>query len=251
MDKNLMTRRFAKSAQSYNQRAEAQLQVARRMIQLLQPYIKKGVGKVVEIGCGTGLLSRMLIDTFVPRKLIMNDISKEMEKHCADILINSNNFFVAIDAEQWVLPTGIDLLTSCSTFQWFHQLGGFFEKAFVSLKNDGLFAFSIFGQNNVHEISSITGKSLHYFTLFELSEMLKKEGFSILCAKEEKIVLLFDTPKDVLSHLKQTGVNSITKQKWTKSTLQNFSEQYIEHFSCKNGQVSLTYHPMYLICRKV
>ena len=250
MDKNLIMSRFSKSAQSYNDGAEAQQKVARRMIDLLSPYVENSVKRVVEIGCGTGIYSRLLIESFSPQHFTINDICEEMEQHCADILTQKNHSFIACDAEQWELPQQIDLLTSCSTFQWFRHLNVFFQKAYTALNNNGVFAFSIFGKENLREISSLTGHSLRYFTLSELSEMLSKIGFSILCAEEEKIVLTFNTPKDVLFHMKRTGVNGIAQQKWTKSTLQRFSENYISDFSVDSGKISLTYHPMYFICRR-
>ena len=250
MDKSLMISRFSKSAQSYNNDAEAQQQVVRHMIHLLQPYVESGVQRVVEIGCGTGIYSRLLIESFAPQHFTINDICQEMEQHCADMLVPENHSFIACDAEQWELPQQIDLLTSCSTFQWFQHLDFFFQKAHAVLNNSGIFAFSTFGKENLCEISSLTGHSLHYATLSKLSEMLVQAGFSVLCAQEEKVVLTFDAPKDVLIHMKRTGVNGISKQKWTKSVLQRFSEQYISDFSVDSGQVSLTYHPMYFIAKK-
>jgi malonyl-ACP O-methyltransferase BioC len=250
MDKSLMTSRFSKSAQSYNNDAETQQQVARRVVQMLTPYVENGVQRVVEIGCGTGVYSRLLIEKFAPQHFILNDIVPEMEQHCVDILRHGNYSFIACDAEQWKLPQQIDLLTSCSTFQWFCHLGVFFQKAYTALNNNGVFAFSTFGKENLREINALTGHSLHYVTISEVSEMLLQAGFAILYAEEENIVLTFDIPKDVLLHMKRTGVNGIAKQKWTKSIMQRFSDQYISDFSVENGQVSLTYHPMYFICRK-
>ena len=250
MDKSLIISRFSKSAQSYNSDAEAQQQVARRMIELLQPYVENDVRRVVEIGCGTGVYSRLLIDTFTPQQFTINDICETMKQHCADILAHNNHSFIACDAEQWELPQQIDLLTSCSTLQWFQHLDVVFQKAHTALNDHGIFAFSTFGKENLREISTLTGHSLRYTTLAELSETLSQIGFSVLCAQEEKIVLTFNTPKDVLVHMKRTGVNGIAKQKWTKSTLQRFSEHYIAHFSVDSGKISLTYHPMYFILKK-
>ena len=245
-----MISRFAKSAPSYNNDAEAQQQVACRMINLLQPYLSKGVQRIIEIGCGTGFYSRLLIESFAPKQFTLNDICPEMEAYCGDILRHPNHSFVACDAELWELPQPIDLLTSCSTFQWFFRPQVFFHKAYKALYNNGMFAFSTFGKDNLHEINSLTGLSLHYATMAELSETLSQTGFSILCAQEEKIILTFDSPKEVLLHIKRTGVNGISQQKWTKSTLQCFSERYASNYSVDQGKISLTYHPMYFICRK-
>lgn len=250
MNKKLIISRFSKSAHTYNNEAEAQQKIALNMIQLLQPYVENGVEKVVEIGCGTGIYSRLFVETFNPKNFTINDICQEMNQHCTDILARENYSFIARDAEQWQLPQQIDLLTSCSTFQWFSQLDVFFRKAHTALNSNGLFAFSTFGKENLREISSLTNLSLRYATRQELSEMLTQSGFSVIRAEEEKIVLTFDTPKDVLLHLKRTGVNGISPQKWTKGTLQRFSEQYVTDFSTSGGKVLLTYHPIYFVCGK-
>ena len=220
------------------------------MMRILQSCVENDVQTIVEIGCGTGIYSRMLAEKFSPKNFILNDICQEMNRHCADMLARENYSFTACDAEQWELPQSIDLLTSCSTFQWFSRLDVFFQKAHKALTGNGLFAFSTFGKENLREISCLTGHSLRYATVQELSEMLLQAGFSVIRAEEEKIVLTFDTPKDVLMHMKRTGVNGISAQKWTKSTLQRFSEKYTADFSTENGKVSLTYHPIYIVCRK-
>jgi malonyl-ACP O-methyltransferase BioC len=249
MNKKLIINRFTKAAQSYHNDAKAQQKIARKMISLLQSSVEGKVKSAVEIGCGTGIYSRLLIDAFRPEELIINDIC-EMEQHLTDILTNKNYSFIAHDAEQWDLPQQIDLLTSCSTFQWFGHPGIFFQKAYSALNESGLFAFSTFGKENLYEINNLTGHSLHYSTPPELSETLSRVGFSVLCIEEEKIVLTFDTPKDTLVHIKRTGVNGLSQQKWTKSTLQRFSEKYIENFSDETNKVSLTYHPIYIIVKK-
>jgi malonyl-ACP O-methyltransferase BioC len=249
MNKELIINRFSKAAHSYDNDAVAQKKIALNMIHLLQSYVEDEMGKIVEIGCGTGIYSRLLIDAFRPKELIINDICK-MEQHLTDILTNKNYSFIAHDAEQWELPQQIDLLTSCSTFQWFHDLDAFFQKAYSALNENGLFAFSTFGKENLQEINNLTDCSLHYSTPQELSEMLSQVGFSILCVEEEKIILTFDTPKDALVHIKRTGVNGLSQQKWTQNTLQRFSEKYIEIFSTENGKISLTYHPIYIIAKK-
>ena len=67
--------------------------------------------------------------------------------------------------------------------------------------------------------------------------------------KEEIKTVYFPSPKDVLLHLKRSGVNGITSEKWTKSDLLYFTNQYNKLFKSDYG-VSLTYHPIYIIASK-
>ena len=56
-------------------------------------------------------------------------------------------------------------------------------------------------------------------------------------------ILEFETPKDVLKHIKNTGVNALSDTRWTKSDLINFEEKYPIN---ANGKYSLTYQPIYI-----
>ena len=251
MEKELLIRRFSKAACSYEEDARAQRKIAAKMIRMLSDFVVWKPRHIVEIGCGTGFFSRLLVQYFHPEKFTMNDICREMETCCNDVLAHENYTFIAGDAERWQLPADVDLLASCSTFQWFHHPEIFFRKAFAGLKNGGVFAFSTFGKQNFREIAATTGQSLQYASIQELTQMLLQAGFEINRVEEEEIVLTFNTPKEVLLHMKRTGVNSISPNStWTKSTLQHFSEQYSANFSNAHGKVSLTYHPLYFVCTK-
>ena len=74
--------------------------------------------------------------------------------------------------------------------------------------------------------------------------------FHVLHASEEVATLTFPTPTEVLRHLKQTGVTGTEKRIWTRTRLQQFTEEYIRLFSTTDGQVSLTYHPIYILAKK-
>ena len=67
---------------------------------------------------------------------------------------------------------------------------------------------------------------------------------------EETATLHFPTPTDVLRHLKLTGVTGTEKRIWTRTHLQAFAENYIRLFGQADGQVTLTYHPIYIIAQK-
>ena len=90
---------------------------------------------------------------------------------------------------------------------------------------------------------------LDYLSVEELQALLSPR-FDILYAEEEVISLPFPTPQAVLKHLKQTGVTGTEKRMWTRSRLQSFCKEYTTRFSDAAGNVSLTYHPIYIIARK-
>ncbi len=249
IDKQLVARRFSKAAGTYHEAAVTQQQIACRMMELLRQSLPAGgsLHQVAEIGCGTGFYSRLLQKELHPTRLYLNDICGEMERHCTDVL-NEGAVFLPGDAEQIELPSGSDLITSCSTLQWFEYPEAFFKKCSGALRPGGYLAFSTFGEENMREIRRLTGKGLHYNSLQTLKSVLAPH-FQILYAGEELVVQSFNTAWDVLRHVKQTGVNGMEEHRWGPAAMRYFQEEYTRLFTGANG-VSLTYHPIYIIAKK-
>ena len=134
MDKRLIAERFAKARGTYDREARVQQQVAERMMRLVLQHTGGDAFRfrnVVEFGCGTGSYSSILLHTLKPETLLLNDLCPEMEE-CVENLPSAGGSpqagpsaggtvvrFRAGDAEELDFPTGTDLLTSCSTLQWF------------------------------------------------------------------------------------------------------------------------------------
>ncbi len=157
--------------------------------------------------------------------------------------------FLPCDAETLDFPQGTDLITSCSTLQWFADTERFFARCHRFLSDGGILAFSTFGKKNMREIHTLTGHGLEYLSLDNLKVLLSPR-FEILYAEEEIVSLPFGTPLEVLRHLKQTGVTGTEKRVWTRGRLQSFCDEYIRMCGNDDRSVSLTYHPIYVIARK-
>ena len=97
--------------------------------------------------------------------------------------------------------------------------------------------------------ASVTGTGLSYLPLEWLHGLLTDAGLRAVLAEEEHLTLSFSSPSDVLRHLKHTGVTGITRTAWTPGRLARFSDEYLHRFGTPEGNVTLTYHPVYLIAR--
>lgn len=235
---------------------------------------------IAEFGCGTGCYSRLLLRTLQPETLLLNDLCPEMEECIHDLLTGGGRLprapqagnasgilydadvelygsspattavsFLPCDAETLDFPQGTDLITSCSTLQWFADTERFFARCHHFLSDGGILAFSTFGKKNMREIHTLTGHGLEYLSLDNLKVLLSPR-FEILYAEEEIVSLPFGTPLEVLRHLKQTGVTGTEKRVWTRGRLQSFCDEYIRMCGNDDRSVSLTYHPIYVIARK-
>ena len=259
MDKQLIARRFAKARNTYSQAAQAQRQVAEKMLRFVSHALPLSPQRVVEIGCGTGIYSQLLLQAFHPQTMTLIDLCPEMEPLIHELFsgylaqatppVTPTLRFVAGDAEELPLPAGADLITSCSTIQWFEQPARFLQRCADALRPGGLLALSTFGAANLREIRTLTGHGLHYPSLAEW-QVMAPPTLEWQHLDEEEVTLWFPSPVEVLRHLKETGVTGTEKQMWSRQRLARFTCSYQQQFSTASGQVPLTYHPLYLIGRK-
>lgn len=248
MDKDLIKKRFARAASGYPQAAVVQREVARRMAGMIHTCLPpEAFRRTLEVGCGTGLFTRALLEGARPERLVLNDICPEVEGCFTDLLGRRARFFAG-DAETLAFPAGQTLITSCSAIQWFSRPEAFFDRCRMLLADGGCLAFSTFGRENLREVTSVTGTSLPYRSLEELRRTLSA-SYDLVHSSEDLVRLTFPSPLDVLRHLKQTGVTGIRRQSWTRADLADFCRRYSDNFTVDRA-VSLTYHPIYIIAKK-
>ena len=103
IDKQLVIQRFTKSLKTYNKEAVIQKNIINRLVRDIKDLnLDNKVSKVLEIGCGTGLLTNNLIELFNPNYLLLNDICEGVKNYYNKILFekfNINVDFIIGDAE--------------------------------------------------------------------------------------------------------------------------------------------------------
>ena len=249
INKEEVEQRFWRSRVSYNDNARVQKMVVDRMVPMILSSVERVPEKILEIGCGTGLLTSQLQRTFPSDGLYLNDLVEELCYHAATVNHVPLKHCFPGDVEKLFLPLSFDLIASASTFQWFTTPEETFKKLSKRLEQRGVLVFSTFGKFNLREIRLTTGGGLDYRNKEELEKMLKPY-FEIELIEEEFHMLEFDTPLAVLQHLKKTGVNvSGDPTIWTKGRVDAFIKDYNARFAI-DGKVALTYHPLYFVCRR-
>ncbi|MDR3245360.1 MAG: malonyl-ACP O-methyltransferase BioC [Prevotellaceae bacterium] len=249
MNNSLIKRKFGKSTDTYDENAYAQKEIVEKLVVLIKDFYPHIPANILEIGCGTGLLTRKILSVFEDAQYYLNDINEKAEPMMHNLFRKNNYIFIAGDAQLTDFPNGIDLLASASTIQWFDNLSAFAEKARQSLLDGGYMFLSTFGKNNLKEIREITGTGLEYLSTDNLKDLFSA-GFEILHLSEDEIPVVFDSATEILSHLRSTGVNAnCSGIMRTQSGLKSFCNKYDKMFSNEN-KVILTYHPIYLALKK-
>lgn len=136
-----------------------------------------------------------------------------------------------------------EAIASASAMQWFDSPERWLQNAALTLADGGIIAISTFGPDNMRELTSVTRLPLRYYTTDELSSMIP-DGCNIITMEEERIVKNFDSPREVLNHLKLTYVNAMRRH---GTNIRDILSRY----PLTDGKATLTYHPIYLIIKKV
>lgn len=131
--------------------------------------------------------------------------------------------------------------------QWISEIEPLMQKLKSALNPGGVLAFTTFGEQNYKEIKDTTGLALNYLKTDTLIQLYEK-FFSIEYMEEKTETLLFDTPMDVLKHIKDSGTNGIHTINWTVKKLKDFEKFYSLKFN-QNDKVKLTYNPIYVILK--
>lgn len=250
IDKADIRCRFRRSVESYDENAIVQKRIVNKLCNLLQEYVRPAPVGILEIGCGTGLLTSALLKKFPVHELFINDLVLEMCRKTADRCDIPENRCIVGDIESVPLAGLYGIIVSSSTFQWLAQPASTIKKLSGCLESGGLLAFSTFGQDNLKELREVSGQGLSYLSSSRWQEILSSH-FDILYRGEDKHTLYFNAPLEILRHVKNTGVNATAvPQIWTKGQIDRFSQKYSSSWGMNEKGYPLTYHPVYWICRK-
>jgi len=251
VNKSLIKSRFFQSIQTYDENAFVQKEMSAKLGELIRLFCGSHFNKILEIGCGTGMLTQKIARNLIYNQLFVNDLVGEYFELLKGKLNGSFCQIKFFEGDIETIPwpdQDLDLIVSGATFQWLDDLEKFLKLSAKHLNHEGYICFSSFGQDNFIEIRNITGEGLNYPDYQKLFSKIS-DDFEILHFSEEIIPVTFKNPVEVIKHIKYTGVNALKQQKWNKTELNDFLMAYEKQCSNEYG-VELTYHPVYGVLKK-
>ena len=204
--KQKIIKSFNSSAYSYNTAADIQPYVAEQLALRLHDLKAQSV---LEIGCGTGLLSQYLPRYFSGAAILLTDIAPAMVEHCQQRMSGLANIrFQQLDGEAICLTEKFDLITSCMTFHWFLNLNESLEKIISQLNPGGHLLFSALGENSLFEWREICDLHAIAATPQFISQHSLQQLFPGLKIQVELVKQFYSNAYDFLTTLKLIGARA-------------------------------------------
>ncbi|MGH1426759.1 MAG: malonyl-ACP O-methyltransferase BioC [Arenicella sp.] len=255
---------FSRSLKTYDDNAFVQLEIAQTLVKILLDEFASNEQAAVfesafEIGCGTGFLTKALLENCEVKKLLLNDLVEDCEpvvEHMISKVLGSDLSwdFLAGDVNTLPLPGNHHLVCSASALQWVNNMSALLLRLEQCLAPNGWLLLSSFSTRHFSQLREIsvemknTSHDLTYLNHDDWRDLLD-ERFVVKNIQTHTITLTFDSVEDVLRHLRNTGVNGNARQQWSPARMKQFVQLYTSKFA-QNGQYPLSYEPIYIFAQK-
>jgi malonyl-CoA O-methyltransferase len=198
---------FNRASHTYNSASELQDRVAQSLAQRVLEYTWNQP-TVLEVGCGTGGLTKLLLPR-LPGRWIITDIAPAMVNSVRNISPLTTTSFHIMDGESPDLPEfSIDLIVSNLAAQWFENLPAALMKLSRRLSPRGRMILTMLGKGSLSEWSDAVGATGHgagiysYPTPNDLLCVLPQAQIST-----QKITMGYDDAHAFLKSLKSIGAS--------------------------------------------
>ncbi len=217
--KDKIAANFSAAAACYDQYAvmqqQAALSLVRRLVEL-SPQVTSG--PILEVGCGTGAVSKELVNIFPDRKLTLVDFAPGMidinRQALAPHLSTAHHIDWQVrDAETIDIRKHYALITSSLTLQWFQNLSDTLSRLCEALIPGGFLLCSYLGDGSFPEWRQACltlGLPCTMNPLpnnHEILCMMRATGYEA-SAWDEMIQLTYPTIQDFFRSVKKTGTNT-------------------------------------------
>ena len=256
IDKNLVKKNFSKGAKTYDDYAHIQKYMADKLAGLIESECDEK--SILEIGCGTGYLSRRILEHFPNSNIDLLDISENMLDKTKENLGDFSNInYILADVETYKFNKKYDLIVSNAVLQWIENPDELFKKLKKMLSENGKIMFATFGKdtykeltNSFNEIDPNCQYSQNFLSLEDFVEICEK-GYSVLYTKEEYKLEEYSNVLEFLRGIKKIGANCAlpNKRKLSKDKVKLLESTYRKNYSVGNG-IYATNHILYMMLQK-
>lgn len=260
MDKRLVRAHFGRSRKTYDEYAIVQKKMGVRLATMVADA--GAFKRILEIGCGTGFLTKKLAELYPQAEIIASDISPLMLEQARENLGEYANIeYMVVDGEALTLEGPFDLIVSNAAFQWFRDYPAALEGLKEKLIPGGYLFYATFGEETfweLHQAFTIAREELGIaagcdddrhgptFITREALEQIVDDLSMPALFQEELFIEKFDSVKEFLLSVKRVGANNASGQHMgpNRRLLVKMMDSYQKLFAPKS-KIEATYHVIY------
>lgn len=212
LDKAAVSRNFSAAALAYDGAAAAQDEIAEGLVRRLPGRFAPAT--VVELGCGTGLLSGRLLRRFPAASLLGIDLAPGMIEACRRRFAGEPRArFAVADAEDPGACAGpVDLVAASCAAQWFADAEGTFRRWGRALAPGGFVAAALLVRGSYPELQAAhraaLGAPFPGLVLpgaEEALDLLERAGLAPVLADPDAVAVRYRSAREALASFRDLG----------------------------------------------
>jgi len=245
----MLSRRFSAAAETYDRHARPQLSLAQSVVSMLPETYPE---QILDLGAGTGLLTRLLTERFPEVLIDAVDLAEKMVTHSrAKFRRYPHINWIVGDAQTWRGEYGYPLIVSSAALHWTTNLAATCENIYANLEPGGFFALGMMLKGTLKELhelrSEIVPEKAPLVTLptyAETKACLQAAGFNLERRMHSEEEILYDDASAFLRAIHEQGVTggkvSAGSAPLSRTELGQLVADYQENYA-SDGGVYATY----------
>lgn len=202
---------FDKAANSYDKNAHLQNLVGKQLIELVQKY-QSTTHHVIDLGCGTGLVTEQLAKSFSWHDFHAIDFSKQSLRIARHRLTSLGVSVYQANFDTFSHPTMyFDLVFSNMALHWSTQLKSTLKQIATLLSDDGIFVFTLPLMGSFIELQGHFSLQ-RFLTLLQIKNFISHCQLTLLYTFQENSIIFFNDLLTALRSIKAVGTNHVEKR---------------------------------------
>ncbi len=264
INKNLLKSHFDLQAPHYDHFGNLQKKIADQLLLLIRTPLPGT--PILEIGTGTGYLSKAIFKKFYSTRLLSIDFSAQMLKMARRQFHEFQRlFFIQADGECLPFQGKFSALISSSTFQWFTDLQNALKNYYSLLCSQGCLYFTLFVEGTFQELIESFQIAYQknglkpvrpaplYYNVGQIENYLTKNLFQIRLLETVDEISIFPSFDELHYSIKKIGASHAPhKLNWLpKSVVKESKKYYQDRFRIKEGGLKVTNRILYGVAERV
>ena len=219
LDKQRVRQAFDRAATDYDRVAVLQREVGNRLLERLD-YMRLQPQTIVDIGAGTGHLSKALAQRYKQARVLALDLAPNMlraaRRNAGTVArLQRRQSFVCADTERLPLADqSTDMIFSNLTLQWCSALEMVFTEFRRIIRPGGMVLFSSFGPDTLKELRdswATADDAIHvsaFIDMHDIGDVLMRSGFADPVMDAERFTLTYPDVQMIMKELKLLGAHN-------------------------------------------